>query len=401
MATLRRVFTVKNGKRMQSKKWYAQYRDSTGKVVRKPLSPNKTLAMRMLAEIMEREERKRAGFHEDADDHAGTPIEDHLEAYRQSFADRGHTDRQAREVTARCQSACTGCKFRALPDLRADKLAAWLTRNRELGTRQAGGFGTQTSNHYLAAMKAFAAWCVRTNRLQANPFASTQKLNVETDLRRNRRAFTDEEVAYLLEHTANDIDYREMSGADRCVVYKIALYTGLRAGEIWSLNRDSFYLDSTAHHIIVEAGYSKRRRKDRIPIHPALLEVLKPWLQNRKAKHLWPARWINFDCSARSIGGDMRRARASWIKAGGDPESSFLRKRDQHGNDLDFHSLRHTFITRLVASGVAPAIAQKLARHSTIALTMNRYTHLSEAETDAGLRSMPAIGKRKESDRFF
>ena len=42
----------------------------------------------------------------------------------------------------------------------------------------------------------------------------------------------------------------------------------------------------------------------------------------------------------------------------------------------DFHSLRHTFITNLALAGVHPAVAQKLARHSSIELTMKYYTHV-------------------------
>ena len=39
-----------------------------------------------------------------------------------------------------------------------------------------------------------------------------------------------------------------------------------------------------------------------------------------------------------------------------------------------FHALRHTFITNLARSGVHPKTAQSLARHSTITLTMDRYS---------------------------
>jgi integrase len=41
----------------------------------------------------------------------------------------------------------------------------------------------------------------------------------------------------------------------------------------------------------------------------------------------------------------------------------------------DFHSLRHSFITNLARSGVKPYEAMALARHSSITLTMNYYTH--------------------------
>jgi hypothetical protein len=42
--------------------------------------------------------------------------------------------------------------------------------------------------------------------------------------------------------------------------------------------------------------------------------------------------------------------------------------------DIGFHALRKTFITNLSKSGVSRKMAQSLARHSDINLTMNVYT---------------------------
>jgi len=46
--------------------------------------------------------------------------------------------------------------------------------------------------------------------------------------------------------------------------------------------------------------------------------------------------------------------------------------------------MRHGFISHLAAAGVHPKVAQQLARHSDINLTMSRYSHvLSGQEADA------------------
>ena len=57
----------------------------------------------------------------------------------------------------------------------------------------------------------------------------------------------------------------------------------------------------------------------------------------------------------------------------------------------DFHSLRHSFISNLVSGGVHPKLAQQLARHSTIALTMDRYTHVGLLDMTAALESLPTV----------
>ena len=61
------------------------------------------------------------------------------------------------------------------------------------------------------------------------------------------------------------------------------------------------------------------------------------------------------------------------------------------GRIADFHSLRHTFITNLVRGGVQPKVAQQLARHSTITLTLDRYSHVLAHEQADALLSLPDL----------
>jgi hypothetical protein len=68
-----------------------------------------------------------------------------------------------------------------------------------------------------------------------------------------------------------------------------------------------------------------------------------------------------------------------------------LAYKDADGRHADFHSLRHTFVTTLVRSGVSPKAAQSLARHSTINLTMNVYTSLTVNDQASALASLPPI----------
>ena len=58
-----------------------------------------------------------------------------------------------------------------------------------------------------------------------------------------------------------------------------------------------------------------------------------------------------------------------------------------HAGQADFHALRHTYVTSLANAGVKPKALQTLARHSTITLTLEHYTHLDEAEISAELNA--------------
>jgi site-specific recombinase XerD len=53
--------------------------------------------------------------------------------------------------------------------------------------------------------------------------------------------------------------------------------------------------------------------------------------------------------------------------------------------------LRHTFITILALGGVHPKKAQQLARHSSIELTMQFYTHLDTHDLAPALELVPDL----------
>lgn len=57
--------------------------------------------------------------------------------------------------------------------------------------------------------------------------------------------------------------------------------------------------------------------------------------------------------------------------------------------DISSHSLRHTFGTRCIESGMAPVVVQRLMGHKNIAVTLNTYTSVfdkyKERELDVAL----------------
>lgn len=66
------------------------------------------------------------------------------------------------------------------------------------------------------------------------------------------------------------------------------------------------------------------------------------------------------------------------------PNQSTIHAKIPGRGTADLHALRHSYITSLANAGVAPKVVQLLARHSTIRLTMDRYTHVgSKAMLDA------------------
>ena len=95
---------------------------------------------------------------------------------------------------------------------------------------------------------------------------------------------------------------------------------------------------------------------------------------------------------------DLGTARAIWLEeADTDKErkrcesSDFLKYVDSRSRYADFHALRHTFVTNLARANVDPKTAQTLARHSSIQLTMDIYTHIDKKQQVDAIDSLPSL----------
>jgi len=103
---------------------------------------------------------------------------------------------------------------------------------------------------------------------------------------------------------------------------------------------------------------------------------------------------------------DLEAARCAWIDEARTPKEranregmDFLRYCDGAGRFADFHSHRHTFITSLERAGISPKMAQTLARHSDIRLTMGIYTRVGLNDQTAAIRSLPPPPKRNGAEK--
>ena len=111
---------------------------------------------------------------------------------------------------------------------------------------------------------------------------------------------------------------------------------------------------------------------------------------------LWLGKW--YRKAGEILGRDLAVARKAWLDEASNSQereereqSDYLESEDAAGQVVDFHSLRHWFITYLVTANCPPRVAQTLARHSTISLTMDRYTHLGTDDLVAGLKRLPVM----------
>ncbi|HUV64511.1 MAG TPA: site-specific integrase, partial [Sedimentisphaerales bacterium] len=307
---------------------------------------------------------------------AGKRLADHLEDFKQSLSAGDNTPRHVQQTVNCITRIFDGCHFRTWSDILSGNV------ERFLGSlhKSEPDFGAATFNSHVQALKQFCSWMVDNKRASESPVAGKRlkRLNVQLDKRHERRALEPDEIRRLLEATAAGPKRYGMEGYERSLLYRLAAETGLRANEIRSLTVGSFDFKNLT--IAVEAGYSKRRRQDTLPLRPELAELLKDFFKTKlpNAKGFGGTYKQLSDRTAEMLEADLADAGIAYV--------------DDAGRYADFHSLRHATGSLLAASGVQPKEAQELMRHSDINLTMSLYTHTTRERLATAIGKLPDLG---------
>jgi len=295
------------------------------------------------------------------------PLRAHLADFAKALRDRGNTEKHVALTQGHVERVLTAAKVDRISELSPSRVQD------ALATLRGGGRSLTTCNHALRAVKSFSKWLVRDGRAGEDALAYMAAFNTATDSGLKRRALSDPELGSLFRAAYEGPPDLGMAGPDRAMLYAVAVGTGFRANELRSLTPESFALAATPPTVTVAAGYSKRRRRDVQPLPRGLAEVLGPWLVGKPAgapvfavPHL-SAQMIRVDLGAAEIAEET-------------PEGF-----------CDFHALRHTFVSRLVRSGINVKLCQELARHSTPVLTLGRYTHVDMQDKALALTMVPAL----------
>ena len=310
---------------------------------------------------------------------ATKPLEEHLADWRTALEAKGNTPAHCRLFYYRANTVFAACGFKRWKDVEPQAV-----RNHLAGLRERGEISALTLNLYLVCIKGFCRWMVRERRAVQNPLEALRPLAAKTvaqESRHVRRAFTVDELRRLLAAAEAAPERFGMTGPARALLYRLAVETGLRAGELRTLTRGSFQVGGGLATVCLEAGAAKNAKAARLPLRAETVAILSEYLANKlptaPAFNL-PAKWDMVD---------MLRA---------DMAAAEIRESDG-GGVLDFHSLRHTFLTMLANSGVHPKVAQDLARHSDINLTLSRYSHTVLEQRAEAVDRLPALDVSAEA----
>ena len=292
----------------------------------------------------------------------------HLHDLRETLIAKGNTVKHADLVVRRAARILGLAKAEHISDIAPSKVQAALKvlRDQDLSL--------QSCNHYLRAIKQFSRWLWRDGRRREDSLAHLTGYNVKLDRRRQRRPLSSEEYTRLIKTTEAAGPACSMTGPDRAMLYRLAVGTGFRANELRSLTPESFDLQADPPTVTVEAGYSKHRRADTQLLRQDLADLLGDWLTRRAAGE----RVFQMpDKTARMLRSDLKAAQ--------------IPIEDRSGRVVDFHALRHTAGSLLKDAGVYPKLIQAFMRHSTITLTMDRYTHIEMRDRQTVLNALPGV----------
>lgn len=416
-----------------SEEYYGEYDDAFGNRVRVKLCVDHREAKAMLADLAAQSRKEKHGLGDRYKKHRNTPVRDHLVDYRAHLESAGDCDEHVKRTVGYLEAVIKGCSFTTLWDISATAVQVFVGKLRKdrgddfpaqehFTTSQAArvlgisersllryhrqgqlptcgkapgsgprklfhrdallplfesnrkGIGAVTANHYIRAAKAFTAWAFKNHRVDHDPLSSLAVLHEEDDLRHQRRTLSPEGFERFLEATVGGQPFRGLTGRDRFVLYSLAATTGLRASELASLYPASFAFEGEQPAVTVAAKDSKHRKEDVQPLHLEVVPLVRDYLRDRNPNApVWAGSWV-------AVASEMVQI---------DLAAAYIPYEDTEGKVFDFHAIRGQFITSLSRAGVHPKLAQVLARHCDIRLTMKNYTHLSRSEVANALNQLP------------
>ena len=407
-----------DGKRVifQYENWFVRFRDADG-IMRRVTTGcrDEQAAQQVLANIMSEVEKIKSGIlsrdEAHVSVHSDAPLAQHVSDYLTHMRACERCEDHIRNTGQAIARVTNDCEFGRLRDLQRVKAERWLLKQADLK------MSARTRNTYRIALVSFGNWCVRESRLLANPFTALPRANEAADRRRERRALTLEEIGNLLKAAEerplhekmlitrgkdkgtlrakiNDRTKRAMVrlGQDRAMFYRIAIYTGLRVGELASLTLADVQLDVGTPHLNLHARHDKARRGARQPLPDDLVHAIRRYLAVRLKEAQEDALRSGRPAPAALAQTDPLTQQVPALRSFNmDIELAGITKKDEAGRTVDLHSLRHTFGTLLARSGVAPRTAMELMRHSDIRLTTNIYQHLELVDTASAVNQLPVF----------
>ncbi|OQB34598.1 MAG: site-specific tyrosine recombinase XerC [Candidatus Hydrogenedentes bacterium ADurb.Bin179] len=409
---------------IESQKWTARYRNADGRLIQKPTGCERLeLAQNKLSDWLALEEKAKSGVlstqERGAAGWAFVPIDRHICDYELYLRNLGRSEAHVKRTGQTVRRACKALSFGRIPDLNRAKAERWLMGQEDMGAR--------VHNAIATALISFGNWLVRQGRAGDNSFKGLKKRNERLDRRHIRRAFTPEELDRLYvaaaERPLHEATYRATRGGKaakaaklspatvdaavwlgrgRSLAYKTMANTGLRLGELRSITLGQCHLENEPPYLELHAENEKARRGAQIPLPSFVAAELGVYVADLKKRLLGDS--TEFPGALNGlplfeVPGELGKAfnrdlvfagfATKTVEKVGKKTRVRFHKKNERGETVDIHCLRHSFITNLALTGAPMVTVAKAARHSDPRLTMKVYSHVGLEELSNAVEGLP------------
>lgn len=422
--------------RLESPSWYGWVDGRSVKLFRDAVA-----SQQRLAELLRKSERRESGVLDPFEEHRKRPLAEHLGDWSANLRNRGVGQKHIDATAACVKRIIQACKFERTTDISASRLeqfladlrtdgpalrpidpekeaytkselaaalginrtaiASLMKRHRLVATghgkarrypkatvealreKRPSGVSIKTSNLYLSGMKAFCNFLVKDGRMGASPLAHLKGLDPQHDRRHDRRLLDESELGAVIKAASESpVVFRELTGLDRAMLYRLACTSGFRAGELAVLCPKDF--DFAEPIVTLRGMYTKNRKAAVQPLPVDVAELLRGYLDGKTpGKPIWPGTW--WERAADMLRIDLDVAGIPYVVEGSDGPLY-----------ADFHCLRHSFVGLLDKSGATLKEAMQLARHSDPKLTMKIYGKARRHDLAGAVERFPSLEKKAE-----
>ena len=319
----------------RNRNWYVDY-NLDGKRIRKVIGRSKQIAQLALSDIEVKIAKRRAGFF---------VSDKKLADYIPQFLSHVRVHVKPSTTTRYVQIIGHLSDFLDTledPPAKLSQITPPLIEQYKL--HRLGFVKPQTVNYELTCLHHFFRYAVEMKYIQSNPTQEIKK--IRNPQRKAPRFLTQEEIARLLTKANPNLNN----------IIRFLLNTGLRWGELRSLEWNDVDWNEKVIHIRIKEDWSPKGGERKIPMNNTIISIIKS-LPRRE----------NFIFTSK-IGSQVRQ-QSTWT-------AFKLACRKAGIENATLHSLRHTFASHLVMAGVDLATVSKLLGHKDISTTMI-YSHLS------------------------
>lgn len=253
--------------------------------------------------------------------------------------------------------------------------------------------GTSTVKNIKKVFSATFKYAMRVSYIPSNPMLM---VTIMPDERKNENLEITEEqfkeicrrVFYLNKYSP-DRDAQIWNNFVFYLALEIGWYLGLRISETLALRKDDFNLKRRTVHIQRRLEYQRLKREDMyltdkmktkksnayLPVAEPLADLLQLWFNEN------PYDYVVCDIDGKLIHPSTINFR--------------YRKIGKEINiDFHYHMLRHSLASRLARNNISPALAKEMLRHSMVATTLEKYTHVNDQDKKNAMEKLVEIERK-------